>query len=84
MTDCPLSRRQLIRRLKKFSIIEDTKGRGGERKLWREVRPGEWVQYSLRFHGDSETIQIPVIQAIRRRLLLSRRDGVSDKDFYGK
>ena len=69
--------------LRKHGVTEHTRRGTGHRALRREVAPGQSVQCSLFFHGDSETIGIPVIKAIRGRLRLSAQDGVSDQQFYG-
>ena len=84
MADRPLRYRDLLKRLKAFGVDEDPRrGKGSERLLTRVV---DGVQLSIptKCHSESDTKPRAVIAAIRRRLKLTARDGVSDEEFYGK
>ena len=84
MGDRPIARRELIRRLGKYGVSERSRNKTGHRKLVRELDDGRMASYSIKFHGDKETIQPSVVKAIRRRFQLLPGDGVSDDDFYRK
>jgi hypothetical protein len=77
-----LKYRDLLKRLKRFGVIEICdRGKGSERLLVRVV-DGHKYSTSTKCHSESDQKPKGVIGAIRRRLMLSVSDGVSDHEFY--
>jgi ribosomal protein L19E len=84
MADRTLKYRDLLRRLKLFGVTEDkSRGKGSERLLSRIVG-GRKYTTTTKCHSESDQKPVAVIRALRRRLKLTKEDGVSDEDFYGK
>lgn len=84
MSDKTLKYRDLLKRLKQFGVIEDrSRGKGSERLLVRVVS-GIRYYITTKCHNEGDQKPKAVIAAIRRRLLLTPEDGVSDQEFYGK
>ena len=70
---------ELIRRLKKFGVIESTKrGKGSERYLIRPIVPGttKGPSVTVRCHGAGDEIKIGSITSCLRRL------GIDPKEFW--
>ncbi len=70
---------ELIRRLKKFGVIESTKrGKGSERYLVRPKVPGttKGPSTTVRCHGAGDEVTIGAISACLRRL------GIASNDFW--
>jgi hypothetical protein len=83
MAEKSLKFRELMKRLKTFGVVEDTKrGKGSERLLTRIV-DGRVVSTTTKCHSESDQKPKAVIKSIRRRLRLTPQDGVSDAMFYG-
>ena len=84
MADRTLKYRELLRRLKRFGVVEVKRhGKGSERLLIRVVE-GRKYSTATKCHSDNDQKPVAVIQAIRRRLKLAKEDGVSDSKFYSK
>ena len=84
MADRPLKYRDLIKRLKLFGVFEDkSRGKGSERLLIRIVGSSK-LSFPTKCHNEGDQKPRAVVAAIRRKLQLTSRDGVSDKQFYGK
>jgi hypothetical protein len=82
VADRPLKYRNLVKILKRFNVYEDKKrGKGSERMLCRVVE-GRLEQFPIRCHNENEEKPRAVIKALRRRLGLTRDDGVPDGEFY--
>jgi len=83
MADRPLRYRRLLRILRRFNVWEDRRrGKGSERMLCRMVE-GRLEQYPIRCHNENEEKPRAIVRAIRRRLRLTKEDGVPDGEFYG-
>ena len=84
MADHTLKYRELLRRLKLFGVSEiKSRGKGSERLL-RRIVGGHKYSTTTKCHNDNDQKPVAVIRAIRRRLKLTDKDGVSDAEFYGK
>ena len=84
MADRTLKYRELLRRLKRFGVVEvKRRGKGSEKLLMRVVG-GRKYSTTTKCHSENDQKPVAVIQAIRRRLKLAKEDGVSDSKFYGK
>jgi hypothetical protein len=82
MADQPLQYRRLVRIIKRFGGFEDKRrGKGSERMLCRMVE-GRLERYPIRCHNEGEVKPRAVVRAIRRRLRLTKEDGISDWEFY--
>ena len=82
MAEKTIRYRDLLKRLKRFGVIEYCdRGKGSERLLVRVV-DGRKYSTSTKCHSESDQKPKGVIGSIRRRLKLSADDGVSDYDFY--
>jgi hypothetical protein len=80
--DRPLKYRDLLKKLKRFGVVEDKKrGKGSERMLVGMVN-GTVQRYPTKCHNENDDKPRAVIQAIRRRFKLTKEDGVSDGEFY--
>jgi hypothetical protein len=78
-----LKYRDLLKRLRKYGVAERAaRGKGSERLLERLVG-GTKLTIATKCHNEGDQKPKAVIRAIRRRLRLTARDGVSDEQFYG-
>ena len=83
--DKPTRYRDLLRLVGKYGVYEDPKRGKGSERLWiRELPDGIKRSIPVTCHGTGYIIGVGLIKAIRRRLLLTPADGVSDKEFYTK
>jgi len=75
----PLKYRELLKRLKKFGVVEiRNRGKGSERILLLPKTHGskKGAQYPIRCHGGGDSISVPVIKAALRRF------GIEPDDFW--
>jgi len=75
----PLRYRELLRRLRKYGVVEVAKrGKGSERILLRPEAPGSkrGAIYPIKHHGAHTEITIPVIEAALRCF------GIEAADFW--
>jgi hypothetical protein len=80
----PLTYRELLAILKRYGISENKRrGKGADRMLVGVVE-GRVVHYPTKCHGEGDEKPVPVINAIRRAFKLTKPDGISDAEFYGK
>jgi hypothetical protein len=77
--------RDLLGLVSKYGVYEDpTRAKGSER-LWIRVLPdGSKRSIPVTCHGPGYVIGVGLVKAIRRRLLLTPKDGISDAEFYSK
>ncbi len=77
--------RELLKYVKKYGIYEDKKRAKGSERLWvKEYPDGTKKSIPVTCHGENYEIGIRLIQAIRRRFCITKKDGISDKEFYSK
>jgi hypothetical protein len=82
----PLRYRDLLRACSAYGVRE-VPGRGkGSERVWERVMPdgANKVATTVTCHGAGKELRVGLIGAVRRRLLLTPRDGVSDEEFYGR
>lgn len=83
--DRPTRYRDLLKMVSKYDVYEDPKRGKGSERLWiRELSDGSKRSIPVTCHGPNYVIGTGLVKAIRRRLLLTPKDGVSDEDFYSK
>ncbi len=79
----PTKYRDLLRLVSKYGVCEDPRRAKGSERLWiRELPDGSKRSIPVTCHGPGYVIGVGLIKAIRRRLLLTPKDGVSDEEFY--
>ena len=83
--DKPVKYRDLLALVGKYGVYEDPKRAKGSERLWvRELGDGTKRSIPVTCHGPGYVIGVGLVKAIRRRLLLTPQDGVSDEAFYSK
>lgn len=83
--DRPTRYRDLLTLISKYRVYEDPKRGKGSERLWiRELPDGSKRSIPVTCHGPGYVIGVGLVKAIRRRLLLTSKDGVSDEEFYSK
>jgi hypothetical protein len=83
--DKPTRYRDLLALAGRYGVYEDPKRAKGSERLWvRELPDGSRRSIPVTCHGPGYTIGVGLVKAIRRRLLLTAKDGVSDNEFYSK
>ena len=83
--DNPVKYRDLLALVSKYGVYEDPKRAKGSERLWiRELTDGTKRSIPVTCHGSGYVIGVGLVKAIRRRLLLTPQDGVSDEAFYSK
>lgn len=81
--DKPVKYRDLLALVARFGVYEDPKRGKGSERLWvREFADGTKRSIPVTCHGPGYVIGVGLVKAIRRRLLLTPQDGVSDEAFY--
>jgi hypothetical protein len=80
----PLKYRELRTILARYGIHEDAKRGKGSERMFVGIVDGVIESYPTRCHSDNDEKPVPVINAIRRHFHLTEKDGISDKEFYGK
>lgn len=84
MAKGPLPYRRLRAILKTFGVFEEPgRGKGSERMLVGIV-DGKIIRLPTKCHNEGDEKPVPVIQAIRRHFKLTKKDGVSDEEFYNR
>ena len=63
----PLRYRELLARLKDFSVIEKRWGGGSRRMLFKENVEGLNVSYPIHPHSENDELGLPIIKATLRR-----------------
>lgn len=68
------------------NIMASTKARGkGSERLWIRLLPdGSKRSIPVTCHSTGDVVGVGLVKAIRRRLLLTEKDGVTDEEFYAK
>jgi hypothetical protein len=83
--DKPTRYRTLLRMVNKYGVYEDLRRGKGSERLWiRELPDGSKKSIPVTCHGPGYVVGVGLVKAIRRRLLLTPKDGVSDEEFYSK
>lgn len=83
--DRPVKYRDLLALVSKFDVYEDVRRAKGSERLWiRELPDGTLRSIPVTCHGPGYVIGVGLVKAVRRRLLLTSKDGVSDETFYSK
>lgn len=83
--DKPTTYRDLLRLVRKYGVYEDPMRAKGSERLWIRVLPdGKKRSIPVTCHGLGYVLGIGLIKAIRRRLLLTPNDLVSNEEFYSK
>ena len=83
--DIPVKYRDLLALVSKYGVYEDPKRAKGSERLWiRELTDGTKRSIPVTCHGPGYVIGVGLVKAIRRRLLLTPQEGVSDEAFYSK
>lgn len=83
--DKPIRYRDLLTLVSQYGVYEDPKRAKGSERLWiRELPDGSKRSIPVTCHGQGYVIGVGLVKAIRRRLLLTPKDGVSDEEFYSK
>lgn len=77
--------RDLLAFVSRYDVYEDpTRAKGSER-LWIRVLPdGRKRSIPVTYHGPGYVIGVGLVKVVRRRLLLTAGDGISDEEFYSK
>lgn len=77
--------RDLLKMVSKYDVYEDPKRGKGSEGLWiRELPDGSKRSIPVTCHGSNYVVGVGLVKAIRRRLLLTPKDGVPDEEFYSK
>ena len=77
--------RDLLKMVTKYGVYEDPRRGKGSERLWiRELPDGSKGSIPVTCHGPGYVIGVGLVKAIRRRLLLTAKDGVPDEEFYSK
>jgi hypothetical protein len=75
----------LMKLVSKYGVYEDKKRAKGSERLWiRELQDGTKRSVPVTCHGSGYVIGVGLIRAIRRRLMLTSEQGISDEEFYSK
>lgn len=83
--DRPTKYRDLVKLANKYDVYEDPKRGKGSERLWiKEYPDGSKRSIPVTCHGENYVIGVGLIKAIRRRFLLTIKDGISDEEFYSK
>lgn len=83
--DKPVKYRDLLALVSKFGVYEDARRAKGSERLWiRELPDGTIRSIPVTCHGPGYVVGVGLVKAIRRRLLLTPKDGVVDDVFYSK
>lgn len=83
--DRPTRYRDLLKMVSQYGVYEDPRRGKGSERLWiRELPDGSKRAIPVTCHGPNYVIGIGLVKAVRRRLLLTRKDGVPDEEFYSK
>jgi len=83
--DKPVKYRELLSLVAKYGVVEDVKRAKGSERLWiRKLPDGTTRSIPVTCHGSGYVIGVGLVRAIRRRLLLTSKDGISDQEFYSK
>jgi len=70
--------------VKQFGVYEDARRGKGSERLWiRGLPDGGMLSIPVTCHGTGDMVGVGLVKAIRRRLLLTEKDGVRDEEFYG-
>ena len=81
--DRPTRYRELLALASKYGVYEDSARAKGSERLWIRVLPdGHKRSIPVTCHGSGYVIGVGLVKSIRRRLLLTPADGVTDEDFY--
>lgn len=83
--DKPIRYRDLLMLVSKYGVFEGPKRAKGSERLWiRDLPDGSKRSIPVTSHGPGYVIGVGLVKAMRRRLLLTPKDGVSDEEFYSK
>ena len=83
--DQPTRYRVLLELAQHYGVDEDPKRGKGSERLWiRLLSDGSKRSIPVTCHSTGDVVGVGLIKAIRRRLLLTERDGVTDEEFYAK
>jgi len=76
----PLRYRELLKKLKKFGVIElhSKRGKGSERILLRPIKKGsnKGPTYPIKYHGEGTELGLGTIRACLNRL------NIAEKEFW--
>jgi hypothetical protein len=85
MADQPLKYRRLRAILKTFGVVEDNTKRGkGSERMFVGIVDGRVTRLPTKCHNEGDDKPFQVIKSIRRHFKLTKADGVSDEEFYGR
>jgi len=83
--DRPIRYRLLLKLVKKYGVYEDRRRGKSSERLWiRELPDGATRSIPVTCHGPNYVLGVGLVKAIRRRLMLTPKDGVLDEEFYSK
>ena len=81
--DRPIRYRALLQLAERYGVYEDPRRGKGSERLWiRQLPDGSKRSIPVTCHGRGDLLGVGLVKAIRRRLLLTEKDGVSDEEFY--
>ena len=83
--DKPAKYRDLLKLASRYGVYEDAMRAKGSERMWiRELPDRSRRSIPVTCHGAGYVIGVGLVKAIRRRLLLTSQDGVSDNESYSQ
>jgi hypothetical protein len=81
--DRPIRYRVLLELVERYGVHEDSRRGKGSERLWiRQLPDGSKRSIPVTCHSTGDVLGVGLVKAIRRRLLLTVQEGVSDEEFY--
>ena len=83
--DQPIRYRALLELAQHYGVYEDSRRGKGSERLWIRLLPdGSKRSIPVTCHSTGDVVGVGLVKTIRRRLLLTEKDGVTDEEFYAK
>jgi len=83
--DQPVRYRALLELVQRYGVHEDPRRGKGSERLWiRQLPDGSKRSIPVTCHSTGDVVGVGLVKAIRRRLLLTEKDGVTDEEFYAR
>ncbi|MBM4460294.1 MAG: hypothetical protein FJ011_21450 [Chloroflexi bacterium] len=83
--DQPIRYRALLELVPHYGVFEDPRRGKGSERLWiRQLPDGSKRSIPVTCHHTGDVVGVGLVKAIRRRLLLTEKDGVPDEEFYAR